>query len=77
MRGRLIDDTKKALSAALTKLNPEDSFSIIAFNGDIYQYSKSMELASNDAVARATEWINMNFVPGGDTNILHPLNTVI
>ncbi|RDX77017.1 Inter alpha-trypsin inhibitor, heavy chain 4, partial [Mucuna pruriens] len=77
MRGKLIDYTKNALSAALSKLNPDDTFSIIAFNGDIYQSSKSMELASKDAVERAIEWINMNFVAGGDTNILHPLNTAI
>jgi len=76
MRGKLIDDTRNALSVALAKLNPDDSFSIIAFNGDIYQFSASMELASKDAVERAIEWINMNFVAGGDTNILHPLNTV-
>lgn len=77
MRGKLIDDMKIALSAALSKLDPDDSFSIIAFNGDIYHYAKSMELASKDAVERAIEWINMNFVPGGDTNILHPLNTAM
>ncbi|KAK7354585.1 hypothetical protein VNO80_20050 [Phaseolus coccineus] len=77
MRGKLIDDTKNALSVALSKLDPDDSFSIIAFNGDIYQFSTSMELASKDAVDRAIEWINMNFVAGGDTNILHPLNTAI
>ncbi|KAG4990764.1 hypothetical protein JHK87_024221 [Glycine soja] len=77
MRGKLIDHTKNALSAALSKLNPHDSFSIIAFNGEIYQFSKSMELASKDAVERAIEWINMNFIAGGDTNILHPLNTAI
>ncbi|QCE13585.1 uncharacterized protein DEO72_LG11g579 [Vigna unguiculata] len=77
MRGKLIDDTKNALSVALSQLDPDDSFSIIAFNGDIYQFSKSMELASKDAVERATEWININFVAGGDTNILHPLNTAI
>ena len=77
MRGKLIDDTKKALSAALSKLEPDDSFSIIAFNGEIYQFSTSMELASKDAVEGAIEWININFVAGGDTNLLHPLNMAI
>ncbi|KAJ1439938.1 von Willebrand factor, type A [Sesbania bispinosa] len=77
MRGKLIDDTKNALSAALSKLDPDDSFSIIAFNGEMYVFSTSMELATKDAVERAIEWINMNFVAGGDTNILHPLNTAI
>ncbi|XP_057429723.1 uncharacterized protein LOC130722881 isoform X2 [Lotus japonicus] len=74
MRGKLIEDTKNALSAALSKLDPEDSFSIIAFNGERYLFSTSMELASKDAVERAIEWININFVAGGDTNILQPLN---
>lgn len=76
MQGKLIDDTKNALSAALSKLDPEDSFSIIAFNGERYLFSTSMELASKDAVERAIEWININFVAGGDTNILQPLNKV-
>ncbi|XP_058757521.1 uncharacterized protein LOC131630796 isoform X2 [Vicia villosa] len=77
MRGKLIEDTKNALTAALSKLDPDDSFSIIAFNGEIYQFSTSMELASNDAVERAVEWININFLAGGDTNLLHPLNMAI
>ena len=76
MGGKLIDDTKNALSAALSKLNPDDSFSIIAFNGESYLFSKSMELASKDAVEGAIEWMNTNFVAGGGTNISQPLNTV-
>lgn len=76
MRGKLIDDTKNALSVALSKLDPNDSFSIIAFNGESYLFSASLELASKDTVERAIEWININFVAGGDTNISHPLNTV-
>lgn len=76
MRGKLIDDTKNALSDALSKLNPDDSFSIIAFNGESYIFSKSMELASKDAVERAIEWIDTYFVAGGGTNISHPLNKV-
>ncbi|CAL0320252.1 unnamed protein product [Lupinus luteus] len=77
MRGKLIDDTKNALSTALNRLDRDDSFSIIAFNGESYLFSTSMELASKDAVQRAIEWINMNFVAGGDTNILHPLKTAM
>ncbi|KAJ1418805.1 von Willebrand factor, type A, partial [Sesbania bispinosa] len=77
MQGKLIDDTKNALLSALSKLNPDDKFTIIAFNGESYLFSKSMELASKDAVERATDWINENFVAGGGTNISHPLNTAI
>ncbi|KAK2412381.1 hypothetical protein QL285_047581 [Trifolium repens] len=77
MQGKLMDDTKNALLSALSKLNPDDLFTIIAFNGESQLFSKSMELASNDAVERASEWINANFVAGGGTNISHPLNTAI
>lgn len=76
MQGKLIDDTKNALLSALSKLNPDDLFTIIAFNGESYVFSKTMELASKDAVERASEWINMKFVAAGGTNISHPLNTV-
>ncbi|XP_057747759.1 uncharacterized protein LOC130966953 [Arachis stenosperma] len=77
MQGKLIEDTKSALSAALSKLNPDDSFNIIAFNAESRLFSKTMELASKDTVERAIEWINVNFVAGGGTNISHPLNTAI
>ncbi|KAF1875648.1 hypothetical protein Lal_00006278 [Lupinus albus] len=77
MRGKLIDYTKNALSEALSKLNPQDSFSIIAFNGESYIFSKSMELASKDSVERANEWINTNFVAAGATNISRALNKAI
>ncbi|XP_061361590.1 uncharacterized protein LOC133305393 isoform X2 [Gastrolobium bilobum] len=77
MRGKLINDTKNALFSALSKLDPDDSFTIIAFNGESYLFSKSMESASKDAVERAIEWINMNFVAGGGTNISHPLSTAL
>ncbi|KAI4335191.1 hypothetical protein L6164_013861 [Bauhinia variegata] len=77
MREKLLEDTKRALSTALSKLDPNDSFSIIAFNGETNLFSKSMELASKDAVERAIEWMNMNFVAGGGTDILRPLSTAI
>ncbi|KAI9122983.1 hypothetical protein K1719_005872 [Acacia pycnantha] len=73
MQGKLMDDIKTALSAALSKLDPDDSFSIIAFNGESYLFSTSMELASKETVEKAVEWIKMNFVAEGATNILHPL----
>ncbi|KAJ7956002.1 inter-alpha-trypsin inhibitor heavy chain-related [Quillaja saponaria] len=77
MKGKLLDDTKNALSAALSKLKPEDSFSIIAFNGETYLFSTSMELASEEVVEKAIEWININFIAGGGTNISGPLNMAI
>lgn len=77
MREKPLDDTKSALFAALSKLDPEDSFNIIAFNGDTYRYSSRMELATEQAIEKVTQWINMNFVAGDGTNILLPLNQVL
>ncbi|KAK9274868.1 hypothetical protein L1049_022122 [Liquidambar formosana] len=74
MRGKLLEDTKNALSAALSELDPKDSFSIIAFNGETFLFSSLMELATKEAIENATQWIGMNFIAGGGTNILLPLN---
>ncbi|XP_052304879.1 uncharacterized protein LOC7467926 isoform X2 [Populus trichocarpa] len=73
MEGAPLEGTKIALSAALTNLDSKDSFNIIAFNGETYLFSSSMELASEDTVERAVEWMSMNLIAGGDTNILVPL----
>ncbi|XP_031382013.1 inter-alpha-trypsin inhibitor heavy chain H3 [Punica granatum] len=77
MKGKLLEDTKNALSASLHKLGPEDSFAIIAFNSEVYQSSMSLELATPEAIDRATQWIEINFVPGDGTNILNPLNKAV
>lgn len=74
MRGKLLEDTKNALSAALSKLDSKDSFSIIAFNGEIFIFSSSVQLATKEAIENAIQWISMNFIAGGDTNILLPMN---
>ncbi|GLT98803.1 hypothetical protein SLE2022_162830 [Rubroshorea leprosula] len=73
MLGKPLEDTKNALSGALSKLNPEDSFNIIAFSEKIYILSTSMELASKEAIERAVEWIGVHFIAGGGTNMLTPL----
>ncbi|KAI4380324.1 hypothetical protein MLD38_006528 [Melastoma candidum] len=77
MRDRLLEDTKDAISAALNKLRPEDSFNIIAFNSEVYQYSTSTVLASQEAVEGAIEWMHSNFIVGSGTNILRPLNMAL
>ncbi|KGN66313.1 inter-alpha-trypsin inhibitor heavy chain H4 [Cucumis sativus] len=73
MQGKALDDVKNVLSTALSKLPPEDMFNIIAFNEDTRQFSESMEMATMDAVERALQWIKMNFVARGGTDILLPL----
>ncbi|KAG4109346.1 hypothetical protein ERO13_1Z049429v2 [Gossypium hirsutum] len=73
MQGRPLESTKSAISAALSKLSPEDSFNIIAFSNEAFQFSTSMELASKDAIERATAWISMKYTVGGSTNLFIPL----
>ncbi|GLT62863.1 hypothetical protein SLA2020_354660 [Shorea laevis] len=74
MLGKPLEDTKNALSGALSKLNPKDSFNIIAFSEKTLMFSTSMELATNEAVERAVEWIGTNFIAGGGTNIFTPMD---
>ncbi|OVA04233.1 von Willebrand factor [Macleaya cordata] len=77
MRGRPIESMKNALSAALSKLNLEDSFSIIAFNEETFLFSSSLELATKETIEKATQWMQKFFVAGGGTNILLPLNQAL
>lgn len=77
MRGKLLEDTKNTLSAALLKLGPNDSFSIIAFNSEMLVFSSSVQLATSEALENAIQWMNTNFIAGGGTNILLPLNKVL
>lgn len=77
MQGKPLEDTKNALAVALSKLDPGDSFNIIAFNGETYLFSTSMELATKETVERAHQWIGINFIAGGSTNICAPLTKAV
>ncbi|XP_012077073.1 inter-alpha-trypsin inhibitor heavy chain H3 isoform X2 [Jatropha curcas] len=74
MEGKPLEGTKNSISGALAQLGSKDSFNIIAFNGETYLFSSSMELATEETVEKAVEWMNVNFIAGGSTNILLPLN---
>lgn len=76
MKGKPIEDTKQALCMALSKLDSQDLFNIIAFNNEKYLFSSSLELATKKAIENATQWIGTNFIAGGGTNILNPLTQV-
>ncbi|KAJ0075235.1 hypothetical protein Patl1_33716 [Pistacia atlantica] len=76
MRGDLLENAKNALLASFSNLSPEDSFNIIAFNGEIRLFSSSMELASKGAIQNATQWLNDNLIADGGTEILLPLKQV-
>lgn len=77
MQGKPIEGTKNALAAALSKLDHGDSFNVIAFNDEIHLFSLSLELATKKAIDKVTEWMSMNMVARGGTNILLPLNQVL
>ncbi|KAL0345007.1 UNVERIFIED_CONTAM: Inter alpha-trypsin inhibitor, heavy chain 4 [Sesamum radiatum] len=77
MKGKLLEQTKNALFAALAKLDPEDLFNVIAFNGQTYLFASSLEPATAATIEKATQWISLNFLAGGGTNILLPLNQAI
>ncbi|XP_019194521.1 PREDICTED: uncharacterized protein LOC109188342 [Ipomoea nil] len=77
MRGKPLEDTKSVLLIALSKLDSQDLFSIIAFNGETFVFSSSLELAREEAIESAIQWINTNFVADGGTNISNPLNQAI
>lgn len=76
MQGHPIENVKNALLASLSKLNSQDSFNIIAFNGEIYLFSPTMVLATNGSILKATEWLSSNLTANGGTNIMLPLKQV-
>lgn len=77
MQGKPLENVKNVLSSALLELTSGDYFNIIAFNEDMQFFSSSLEPATEDVVGNATQWISTNFISGGRTNILQPLNEVI
>nr|XP_043622621.1 uncharacterized protein LOC122594217 [Erigeron canadensis] len=69
MKDNTIETTKHALIAALSTLDQEDLYGIIAFNEQTHLYSSTLELATEESTTNATEWIDTNFIAGGGTNI--------
>ncbi|KAJ8430738.1 hypothetical protein Cgig2_009629 [Carnegiea gigantea] len=72
VEGKPVEDVKRALYAALCELNPEDSFNIIAFNGQTFLFSSSLRLATQEVIEDAIQWIGINFVAGEGTSISLP-----
>jgi secreted protein with Ig-like and vWFA domain len=77
MKGIPLENSKNALLASLSQLNLQDTFNIIAFNGESYLFSPSMVTATNEAVLKASTWVDTTFIANGGTNIMHPLTQVI
>ncbi|GMH23308.1 hypothetical protein Nepgr_025151 [Nepenthes gracilis] len=77
MQGKLLEDVKNALSTALSQLNPEDSFNIIAFNRGTFTFSSSLKSATKEEIENAIQWIGVNFVIGDGTGIFLALNQAL
>uniref|UniRef100_A0A803NYC0 VWFA domain-containing protein n=2 Tax=Cannabis sativa TaxID=3483 RepID=A0A803NYC0_CANSA len=77
MRGDPIENVKNALLESLSNLNPQDTFNIIAFSGEVRLFSQIMELATDESILKATEWAHTNLVASGVTNILLPMEQAI
>ncbi|KAJ6932813.1 hypothetical protein NC651_008283 [Populus alba x Populus x berolinensis] len=77
MKGGPFESAKNGLLSSLQKLNPEDSFNIIAFNMETYLFSSVMEQATEEAIIEATRWLNDKLTADGGTNILLPLKQAI
>ncbi|TYJ17920.1 hypothetical protein E1A91_A09G086700v1 [Gossypium mustelinum] len=73
MQGLPIENVKNALLASLSKLNPQDSFNIIAFNSESHLFSPKMVLATHGSILKATQWLSSNILTtDGGTNIMQP-----
>ncbi|KAM0953036.1 putative von Willebrand factor, type A, von Willebrand factor A-like domain superfamily [Dioscorea sansibarensis] len=82
MQGKPLENVKDAIILALSQLTPRDYFDIIAFNEDISLFSPSLELATEDKIKKANQWISKSFVAEGGTSafqqlIAQPLNKAI
>nr|XP_043618097.1 uncharacterized protein LOC122589841 isoform X2 [Erigeron canadensis] len=73
MHGEPLEKSKDAMIGCLSKLNKEDTFNIISFNGETLAFSSSLELATDEAITNATEWMHTNLIAEGGTNLLIPV----
>uniref|UniRef100_A0A0E0EEA5 VWFA domain-containing protein n=1 Tax=Oryza meridionalis TaxID=40149 RepID=A0A0E0EEA5_9ORYZ len=74
MQGHPLENVKNAMSTALSELTEGDYFNIITFNDELHSFSSCLEKVNEKSIASALDWINLNFVAGGGTDIMHPLN---
>ncbi|KAK9726880.1 hypothetical protein RND81_05G243200 [Saponaria officinalis] len=77
MKGAPLENVKQAVLGTLSKFNQDDSFNIIAFNRETYMFSSSMELATQEALERASEWFSSKLVAEGDIDIMLPMKQAI
>ncbi len=76
MQGSSIRQAREALSAALSRLRPDDSFNIIVFNDEQKIYSRTFLPATDGEIRAATDWAGRLEADGG-TEILPALRLAL
>jgi hypothetical protein len=76
MEGKPIENVKNAVTTVLSNLVQGDYFNIISFNDELQSFSSCLEQVNEKAMESAIEWMDLNFVAKGGTDIMHPLNEV-
>ncbi|KAL5198684.1 hypothetical protein ABZP36_002196 [Zizania latifolia] len=74
MQGKPLENVKNAVSTALSELTQGDYFNIITFNDELHSFSSCLEQVSEKSIASAADWMNVNFVAEGGTDIMHSLS---
>ena len=76
MQGKPLESVKNAMATALSDLVQGDFFNIIAFNDELHSFSSCLEQVNDKTIENAIQWMDLNFVAQGGTDIMHPLSEV-
>ncbi|KAM0861071.1 hypothetical protein ACQ4PT_046143 [Festuca glaucescens] len=77
MQGKPIENVKNAISTALSELAEGDYFNIVTFNDELHSFSSCLEKVNERTIENAINWMNLNFVAQGGTDIMHPLSEAL
>ncbi|KAL6878213.1 hypothetical protein ACP4OV_012383 [Aristida adscensionis] len=74
MQGKPLENVKNAMCTALSELVEGDYFNIITFNDELRSFSSCLENVNEKTIESAIEWLSLNFIAQGGTDIMHPLS---
>ncbi|KAM3254208.1 hypothetical protein ACQJBY_047998 [Aegilops geniculata] len=77
MQGKPIENVKSAISTAVSELEEGDYFNIVTFNDELHSFSSCLEKVNGKTTENAINWMNLNFVAQGGTDIMHPLTEAL
>ncbi|GJP32358.1 hypothetical protein CLOM_g16955 [Closterium sp. NIES-68] len=77
MRGRAMEEARRAVMAALKRLSPADSFGIIAFDYELLVFAEAMESGTAEAVKKASKFVLQAYDTDEACNILSPLQLAL